>query len=75
MHDRAKGISAPEGLTLIATGAEHCVLISCGSQRLPKEDRLYPCDSLIRHMWKHVSIGVQCEGRAGMSELPRDDFW
>ena len=33
-----------------------------------------PCDSLVLHVWKHVSISVQREGRAGMSELLRDNF-
>ena len=43
--------------------------------RRSNEHCLNPCGSLVLHVWKHVSISVQREGRAGMSELLRDNFW
>src|SRR5437868_7767724 len=44
------------------------------SRCLSEEHSLYSCGSLVLHVWKHVSIGVQREGRAGMSELLRNNF-
>lgn len=44
------------------------------SSRCPWEYRLYSCSSLVLHVWKHVRIGVQREGRAGMSELLRNNL-
>jgi len=54
-------------LPLIISGAESLHLRS-------KEHCLYPSDSFVLHVWKHVSIGIQREGRAGVSELLRDNF-
>jgi hypothetical protein len=61
-------------LVLIASGADLCVL-GYPSRPHSKEDCLYPCGRFVLHVWKHVSIRVQREGRAGMAELLRDNFW
>ena len=58
---------------MIVSGAEPSVLndsLRCRS----KEPCLYSCGSLDLHVWKHVSVSVQREGRAGMPELLRNNF-
>jgi hypothetical protein len=60
-------------LVLIAPGADF--VLSYSSRRRPKEYCPYSCDSLVLHVRKYMSISVQREGRAGMSELLRDNFW
>jgi len=48
--------------------------INDSSRCRSKEHCLYSCGSLVLHVWKHVSVSVQREGRAGMSELLRNNF-
>jgi hypothetical protein len=44
------------------------------SRCLSKEHSLCSRGGLVLHVWKHVSISVQREGRAGVSELLRNNF-
>ena len=57
----------------ILSGAEPFVL-NDSSRCLSKEHSLYSCGGLVLHVWKHVSISVQREGRVGVSLLLRDNF-
>jgi hypothetical protein len=72
----ANRISAPEYVRCAArslSGAETFVLngfITLSVERA----YLYSCGGLVLHVWKHVSIRVQREGRAGVSELLRNNF-
>ena len=47
---------------------------SQSSSRRSKEHCLYSCGSLVLHVWKNVSIGIQREGRASVSKLLRNNF-
>ena len=69
--------SAPEYIIVIHRDRIGCRTLSPydSSLCLSKEHSLYSCGSLVLHVWKHVSISVQREGRAGMSELLRNNFW
>lgn len=69
-------ISAPGYIILItssSSGAELLVL-NDSSRGLSKEHSFYSCGSLVLHVWKYMSISVQREGRAGVSELLRNNF-
>jgi len=70
-------VSAPEYVinryVFLGSGAELLVL-NDSSPSLSEEHSFYSCGSLVLHVWKHVSISVQRKGRAGVTELLRNDF-
>jgi hypothetical protein len=60
-------------VALIVSSAS-MVAVSQSSSRRFKEHCLYSCGSLVLHVWKNVSIGIQSEGRARVSKLLRNNF-
>ena len=68
--------SAPEYIIVTPRDRIGCrtLVLNDSSRCLSKEHCLYSCGSLVLHVWKHVSISVQREGRAGVPELLRNNF-
>ena len=57
----------------VVSSAEFVVPI-WSSRRRSEEHCFYPCGSFVLHVRKGMSISVQREGRAGVSELLRNNF-
>ena len=71
-------ISAPRYVinryVFVVSGAE-LLVPNDSSLGLSEEHSFYSCCGLVLHVWKNMSISVQREGRAGVSELLRNNFW